>query len=232
MSSGIIAFVFARGGSKGLPRKNVLPLGGKPLIAHAIDTAHAVGRISKVIVSTDDEEIADVARRAGAEVPFMRPPGLATDDAPEWLAWQHAIRFMRDAGEKLDVFLSLPATSPLRLPADVARCLDMLEQPGTDIVITVREAERSPYFNMVRKQADGTVRLALEGQYHRRQDAPVLFDITTVAYAARADFILSANRIFDGKVRAVEVPRERALDIDTAFDLTVGEALLAASVTK
>lgn len=226
MTSRIVAFVFARGGSKGLPRKNLLPLAGKPLIVHSIDTALALPRVSRVVVSTDDEEIAEISRGAGADVPFLRPPELATDDAPEWLAWQHAIRVLREQGEVVDVFLSLPPTSPLRTPEDVNCCLEALAGSQADMVISVREAERNPYFNMVRRDQDGTIRLALEGKFHRRQDAPELFDITTVAYAARADFVLSATRIFDGRVRAVNIPRERALDIDTHFDMLVAEALL------
>lgn len=222
----IVAFVFARGGSKGLPRKNLRPLAGKPLIVHAIDTALALPRVDKVVVSTDDVEIAEVARKAGVEVPFLRPRELASDTAPEWLAWQHAIRALRESGETVDIFLSLPPTSPLRLPADVDCCLDALLSSSSDAVITVRAAERNPYFNMVRQDPDGSMRLAIEGVFHRRQDAPKLYDITTVAYAARADFILSANRIFDGKVRAVLIPRERALDIDTELDLLIGETLV------
>jgi N-acylneuraminate cytidylyltransferase len=226
MNPRIVAFVFARGGSKGLPRKNLLPLAGKPLVVHSIDTARALPRVAKVIVSTDDIEIADVARTAGAEVPFLRPPELASDTAPEWLAWQHAIRMLRGAGETVDIFLSLPPTAPLRLPADVDCCLDALLSSSSDVVITVREAERNPYFNMVRRETDGSVHLAMEGAFHRRQDAPQLYDMTTVAYAARADFVLAANGIFDGNVRAVLVPRERALDIDTELDLFIGAALI------
>lgn len=226
MTPKIVAFIFARGGSKGLPRKNLLPLAGKPLIVHSIDTALALSRVSRVVVSTDDEEIAEVSRRAGADVPFIRPPELASDNAPEWLAWQHAIRSLRDQGERVDIFLSLPPTSPLRVPDDVNCCLEALLENQADIVISVREAERNPYFNMVRRDADGAVHLAVEGKFHRRQDAPELFDITTVAYAARADFVMSATRIFDGRVRAVEIPRERALDIDTHFDMLIAEALV------
>lgn len=226
MNPRIVAFVFARGGSKGLPRKNLLSLAGKPLVVHSIDTARALPRVAKVIVSTDDIEIADVARKAGAEVPFLRPPELASDTAPEWLAWQHAIRMLRGAGETVDIFLSLPPTAPLRLPADVDCCLDALLSSSSDAVITVREAERNPYFNMVRRETDGSVCLAMEGAFHRRQDAPQLYDMTTVAYAARADFVLAANGIFDGNVRAVLVPRERALDIDTELDLFIGTVLI------
>lgn len=226
MNQSVIAFVFARGGSKGLPRKNLLPLAGKPLIVHSIDIALALPRVRKIVVSTDDAEIADIARKAGAMVPFMRPAELASDTAPEWLAWQHAIKALRGAGEKIDVFLSLPATAPLRTPEDVNICLDTFFNSKSDAVITVREAERNPYFNMVRQEPDGSVRLAIEGRFHRRQDAPVLYDMTTVAYVANADFILNAERLFDGKVSAVQIPRERALDIDTEMDMLIGSALI------
>ena len=226
MNPNIVAFVFARGGSKGLPRKNLLLLAGKPLIVHSIDVALALPRVSKVVVSTDDLEIAEVARKAGAEVPFLRPPELASDTAPEWLAWKHAIYALRNAGEKVDIFLSLPPTSPLRIAADVNCCLDAFLNTSVDAVITVREAERNPYFNMIRQEPEGFVRLAVDGVFHRRQDAPKLYDMTTVAYVARADFILQAERIFDGKVRAVQIPRERALDIDTEMDFLIGSALI------
>jgi N-acylneuraminate cytidylyltransferase len=179
-----------------------------------------------VVVSTDDEEIAEISRRAGADVPFLRPSELASDNAPEWLAWQHAIRTLREQGETVDIFLSLPPTSPLRIPHDVDCCLDALFDNQAEIVISVREAERSPYFNMVKCDADRVCHLAEDGKFHRRQDAPELFDITTVAYVARADFVMSAARIFDGRVRAVLIPRERALDIDTHFDMLIAEALM------
>ena len=225
MTPEIVAFIFARGGSKGLPRKNLLPLEGKPLIVHAIELGRSLHRVKKVVVSTDSEEIAEVARAAGAEVPFMRPAELATDSAPEWTAWQHAILALRASGVRVDVFLSLPPTSPLRSREDVECCLDTFLQQQQDVVVTVREAERNPYFNMVRHEPDGLVRLAVEGNFHRRQDAPMVYDLTTVAYVARADFVLSANRLFDGKVRSVLIPRERALDIDTPLDMLVAKAL-------
>jgi CMP-N-acetylneuraminic acid synthetase len=225
MSREIIAFIFARGGSKGLPRKNLLPLEGRPLIVHAIELGRSLQRVKKVVVSTDSEEIAEVARAAGAEVPFMRPADLATDSAPEWLAWRHAIQVLRAAGERVDVFLSLPPTSPLRSREDVECCLDAFLQQQADVVVTVREAERNPFFNMVRRESDGSVKLAVEGNFHRRQDAPPVYDLTTVAYVVRADFVLSADRLFDGKVRAVLIPRERALDIDTPLDMVVARAL-------
>ena len=223
-----VAFIFARGGSKGLPGKNIMPLAGKPLIAHAIATARACPRLATVIVSTDDPAIAAVAREYGAEVPFPRPAHLAQDDSPEWLAWRHAIDWFQRERGAFDSFVSLPPTSPFRAVADVDACLDRLHaQPDTDIVITVRAAVRSPWFNMVRLDPDGTAHLvnAPAQGITRRQDAPPVFDITTVAYVARPAFILSAPGLFAGRVRTVQVPPERALDIDTPWDFRLAECI-------
>jgi CMP-N-acetylneuraminic acid synthetase len=224
-----VAFIFARGGSKGLPGKNLKVLAGKPLIAYSIDTAKAIPRIETVIVSTDDELIANAARAAGAETPFLRPSELATDHAPEWLAWQHAIRWFEQNRGPFEVFVSLPATAPFRTSDDVECCLNcLLENEETDIVVTGCEAARSPYFNMVQAEQDGTVRLAIEGHsYSNRQEAPKLFDMTTVAYVAHTSFVMSSSRVFDGKVRLVEIPPERALDIDTPFDFEMAEFLVS-----
>jgi len=225
-----VCFIFARGGSKGLPGKNIRMLGGKPLIAYSIDIARANPRLAAVIVSTDDPAIAEAARAHGAEVPFMRPPELATDNAPEWLAWRHAVEWYRRERGDFDIFLSLPATSPFRRQEDVDACLDLLAGDlGADGVITVRDAERSPYFNMVALDAGGYAGLVIlpEGNIARRQDAPVVFDVTTVAYAVRTAYILAGERLFDGRLRAVRVPAERALDIDTPYDFMLAEAIAA-----
>lgn len=224
-----IAFIFARGGSKGLPRKNILPLRGKPLIAWSIEHAFAVKRVERVIVSTDSDEIAEVAREYGAEVPFVRPAEFARDDSPEWLAWRHALNYLLDKDGSLpEVMVSAPATAPLRLPLDIENCLDEYEKGDVDMVITVTDAHRSPYFNMVKTNADGTVGLVIPPQsaIARRQDAPAVYDMATVAYVARPGFIMTHNATFEGRVRAVHVPAERAIDIDTLLDFQMAECLL------
>jgi len=224
-----VAFIFARGGSKGLPGKNIRPLGGKPLIAWSIEHALAVKRIEQVIVSTDSEEIAEVARAHGAEVPFMRPAELAGDKSPEWLAWRHALNFLLETrGSLPDAMVSVPTTAPLRLPIDIENCLDQYEKGGADMVITVTDAHRSPYFNMVTNNEDGTVGLVISPQSRiaRRQDAPVVFDMATVAYVARPEFVMTHNALFEGRVRTVHVPTERAIDIDTLLDFQMAECLL------
>jgi CMP-N-acetylneuraminic acid synthetase len=224
-----VAFIFARGGSKGLPGKNIRPLGGKPLLAWSIEHALAVKRIERVIVSTDSEEIADVARAYGAEVPFIRPAELAGDKSSEWLAWRHALNFLLETSGALpDAMVSVPTTAPLRLPVDIENCLNLYEKDDADMVITVTEAHRSPYFNMVTNNTDGTVGLVIPPQstISRRQDAPAVFDIATVAYVARPDFVMTHNALFEGRVRSVLVPPERAIDIDTLLDFEMAECLL------
>ncbi len=223
------AFIFARGGSKGLPGKNIRLFGGKPLIAWSIQHAQAVTRINRVIVSTDSQEIAAVAQQFGAEAPFIRPAELAQDDSPEWLAWRHALNYLRETTDMLpEVMVSVPATAPLRLPLDVENCLDEYEGGGADIVITVTDARRSPYFNMVTINADSTVHLVSPPQLPiiGRQQAPVVYDMATVCYVASSEFVMTHNSIFEGRVKAVHVPPARGLDIDTLLDFQIAESVL------
>jgi len=229
MSDHLTAFIFARGGSKGLPRKNIKVLAGKPLIAWAIETALKVSEVNRVIVSTEDPDIADIAREFGAEVPFIRPKNLASDNASEWDAWRHALLTLRDIeGEFPDPFISVPTTAPLRLPDDIRACISTYNEGGADVVLAVTEAHRNPWFNMVTTESDGTVRLVNEfsGFINRRQDAPSVWDITTVAYVANPHFILENNRLFDGIVKSISVPVERAIDIDTPHDFAIAEFLM------
>jgi CMP-N-acetylneuraminic acid synthetase len=228
MSKRAFAFIFARGGSKGVPGKNIKLLAGKPLIAYAIETALATRRFESVIVSTDSEEIAAISRRFGAATPFLRPAELASDTAPEWNAWRHAIQFVQNHHGVFDIFVSLPATSPFRNVNDVRGCMSLLEEnPETDIVLTGRRAERSPYFNMVLVDERNFARLVIEPKNNlvRRQDAPEVFELTTVAYAARPHFILRADNVWAGKVRMVVIPEERAMDIDTKHDFFIAECI-------
>ncbi len=226
----VAALVCARGGSKGLPGKNIRPLAGKPLVAWAIEAAKAVARVSRVIVSTDSGEIAAAAREAHAEVPFMRPANLAQDDSPEWLVWRHALTWLEESdGVFPDALLVVPTTAPLRSPLDLERCLDEFQRGEAEVVITVTDAHRNPYFNMVQLHADGSVGIVIpsDGSVNRRQDSPMVYDMTTVAYVAKPEFVMANNGIFAGRVRHVHVPVERALDIDTPLDFRIAECLLA-----
>lgn len=229
----VVGFIFARGGSKGVPHKNIRLLANKPLIAYSIEKAYECSLIDRVIVSTDDTGIAKIALQYGAEVPFMRPAELARDDSPEWLAWQHAILSFMEIEKTfiMDVFVSLPPTSPLRAVEDINACIEKLLNSDADVVITAKVAERNPYFNMVILDEEFNARLLIEdkGRVYRRQDALNLYDVTTVAYTAHPEFVLKAKSIFDGKVKVVLVPSERALDIDSEFDFKFAEFILSQS---
>jgi len=226
-----VAFIFARGGSKGVPRKNIRKLAGKPLIGWAIEQAKAVDSIRRVIVSTDSKEIASIAREFGAEVPFLRPNYLAQDDSPEWLSWRHGLQYLKETEGKLPAaMVSVPTTSPLRHSKDIEKCLQLYFESNIDAVITISESNRSPWFNMVKEGADGTYSLIIppEKGLHHRQEVPSAYDITTVAYVIRPEFVFSHDHIFSGKLKEVHIPKERAIDIDTEFDFQVAESLVNA----
>ena len=221
--------VFARGGSKGVPGKNLRKVGGIPLVGHSIQIGLATPEIEEFFCSTDSEDIAEAARGFGASIPFMRPAELAGDGSPEWDAWQHFAKYLMAAGARVDdAMVSLPATSPLRYVDDVQSAIALYESSSADAVVTMTEASRSPWFNMVTKDGEGHVQVLLgseSGGPARRQDTPKVFDLTTVAYVASLSHILSAPRLFAGVVAGLEIPKERALDIDTELDLDIADFL-------
>ena len=221
------AFKFARGGSKGVPGKNIKEICGKPLIAYSIEIAKEIESIEKIFVSTEDGKIAAVAEEFGADL-IPRPANLAQDNTAEWLAWHHSVEWVEDKYGSFDIFLSLPTTAPLRNKEDIINCLNALNN-HTDIIVSMTESQRNPRFNMVEKQKDGFLKLVIEGdtEYQRRQDAPVVYDLTTVAYVTRPEFIKRSKGIFDGRISGVEIPSERALDIDTELDFSIAEFMMS-----
>lgn len=225
------AFIFARGGSKGLPGKNIKELAGKPLIQYSIDVAFESPSIDKVFVSTDDPQIAITAERAGAII-IKRPSDLATDSSPEWLSWRDAIKWVEDKYGSFDHFVSLPATSPLRDVRDVEAALKQQKTQNADICIAITPAGRSPYFNMVKKTTEGFIKLVNEpeDEVTRRQDAPEVYDITTVVYVSTPQFILNNFGLFSGKVTSIEVPKSRSVDIDDIYDFKLAESILLSGI--
>ncbi len=225
----IWATVFARGGSKGLPGKNLKVLGGLPLVAHSIRVGLEIPRVAGVLCSTDSEEIRAVAEQHGATAPFLRPAELAEDDSPEWLSWKHLAQHLIEAGASPeDLLVSLPATAPLRTLADVESAIVKHRTSGADVVVSYTPAVRSPWFNMVTEAADGFLRVVIEtggDDITRRQDAPKVFDLATVVYVTTLGFVLGVDSLFEGTVAGVEVPAERAIDIDTQLDFDIAEFL-------
>ena len=226
----MIAFVFARGGSKGIPNKNLSMINNKSLLKIAVEDAYSASGISEVIVSTDSFEIAEEARNCGASVPFMRPAHLATDQSSELESWRHAIQFVYERDGVLpSPFISIPTTAPLRSNFDIENAIERYFSTESDLVLTVTPAQRSPYFNMVSVSQDGSVKLPmqLDSDVTRRQDAPNLYDIATVAYVANPKYVMECKSLLAGNVNHVVVPKERSIDIDDMFDLDVARCLFS-----
>jgi N-acylneuraminate cytidylyltransferase len=218
-----VAVIPARGGSKALPRKNILPLGGKPLLAHTILDARAAKRVDRTIVSTDDAEIAEVARAWGAEVPFTRPAALATDAATTEVVLRHALAWLETEGRaRVDAIVLLEATSPFRVAGLVDDVIARLDDPAIDTAFTV--VRDHGYFWS--REGDRIVRLDPDGYQPRQTRAPRWRETGSV-YATRAVVVRGGARI-GPHVALVEQDEVDALvDIHTAFDLWLAERMLA-----
>lgn len=225
MKSKVVAFIFARGGSKGLPGKNIRTLGDKPLIAHSITFAKENPRISDVIVSTDSEEIAEVSKNWGAKVPFLRPASLAGDTVREMDAWRHAVSHYMENISSFDCFLSLPAVSPLRQHEDLDRVIEKVSQTEVDFVLTGVESETSPYANLIEKKETQGFKLCSANEATRRQDTKTVYRIIPMYYACKPDRIFQYDNLFHGRVDMIEIPRSRAADVDTLEDFEYLEFL-------
>ncbi len=236
MHPSCLALIPARGGSKGLPGKNILPLAGLPLIAHSIACARMCPEISHTIISTDSEEIAEVARLYGGEVPFLRPPELARDETPMLPVMQHALREMeRIDGCRYDLFLLLDPTSPGRIPTDISGALKTLvECPDADGIVGVSQPEFNPIWNCVIKR-DGFMAPLISGAhgYTRRQDVPPVWRINASLYFFRRDFLLSlTDSWLLGQILLWEIPESRAVHIDDEFEFKKTELFLNAGLLE
>ena len=224
----IIAIIPARGGSKSLPRKNIKLLAGKPLIAYTIETALKCKLLDRVIVSTDDTEIAAISKKHGAEVPFIRPRELALDTTPMLPVLQHAVSFIeRNEKSHIDIVVLLQPTSPFREVSDIKNCIKKLENEKADSVVTVCEVEHNPYFVMMRFQNDNLVPLLkMRELITRRQDAPNVYLLNGAVYVTRRDVLMNENKIFTDNTKAVIMPQERSIDLDRQLDFEFAEFLM------
>lgn len=223
-----VGFIFARGGSKGLPKKNLQKIGGVSLVGRAVCHALGSGFLEKVVISSDDDEIIEEAVRHGAVCLFKRPDELASDSANEWDAWRHAVEYVMSNGDDFDLFVSVPVTSPLRISEDIDNAVKVYMSQSADVVITGSDAERNPYFNMVQEKAGGKVSLVCENSgIIRRQDAPPVYDMTTVAYVMSPDYIMNHDSIWSGNTFISKVPKDRCADIDNLIDLECARAVYA-----
>lgn len=215
----VLGLIPARGGSKTVPRKNLRELAGKPLVAWAIEVALGCAALDRVIVSTDDEEIAEVARGCGVEVPFLRPPELAGDATPDLPVLRHALEAV---DERFDVVAWLRPTAPLRTAADVENAVRLLQLTGADAVRSVCIAEHSPYWMM--RLEGGKLKPLLGDIPPQRQALPPIYRLNGAVDVALCASV--GDDLFGGDVRAYIMPSERSVDLDTELDFVVAEALL------
>ena len=224
----VLALVNAREGSKGVPRKNVRPLLGKPLIAWSIEAGLAAARVTSLVVSTDDPEIAEIARHHGARVPFMRPSELATDDAMQIDAVRHTVGFLEARGEFHDVVLILQPTAPLRRPEDVDGALTLLETSGADSVISVCDVGGRHPLTCYRAGAGGVLSPLLPSDTRgvQRQDFGTVLWRNGAIYAMRHDVVMKDNSLYGARTVGYLMPEERSFNIDSLFDWKLTEGYL------
>lgn len=225
----ILGHIGARKGSKGVPGKNFRPIAGKPLIDWSLDQLLAAPEIEAVVVSTDDERIYEHAVAKGALDIGLRPAHLATDAAPKWGVWQHALEAAEaKLGQHIDAFVDLDCTSPLRLPEDLAGAIALYRAEQPDMVMSVCEARKNPYFNLVEADESGALHVSkpLPGGVWSRQSAPKVWEHAASTYVLDSAYLRRAKTIYEGRVIPFEMPPERCLDIDSPFDFKLVEMLM------
>jgi len=220
--------ICARGGSKGVPSKNLRLICGRPLIAWTIMQAKASGLFDHIVVSSDAKAILTTAVDSGADAIIVRPDGLASDVAAKVPAIRHAVlEAERQIGRRFDVVADLDVTAPLRLPEDIVGAVKLLEERAVSSVVTGAPARRSPYFNLLERNVDGSVRVSkpLASAVIRRQDAPACFDMNASIYAWPRDNFVADPRVFYPNTLLYEMPAERSHDIDTEVDFMIVDFL-------
>lgn len=227
----IIGHIGVRGGSKGVPGKNVRPLCSRPLIDWSLDQLIGHPGIDLVVVSTDSAAIRDHALARGTFDMGLRPDHLATDAAGKWGVWQHALAEVEArTGRSATAFVDLDATSPLRLPEDISAALDLYHTQAPDMVMSCCEARKNPYFNLVEPDATGALHVSkpLPGGVVARQQAPVVYEHAASTYVVAPDYLRRAKSLYEGRVIPYLMPAERCVDIDTELDFRIVEFLMTA----
>jgi CMP-N-acetylneuraminic acid synthetase len=228
----VLGLIPARGGSKGIARKNIRPLHGKPLLQYTAEAALAARRLSHVLLSTDDEEIATVGRQCGLDVPFMRPSELAQDSTPTLPVVQHALRWLEARGARFDAVCLLQPTNPLRRAGDIDGCIELFEESGADSVVTVLPvpAEYNPHW-VYFQGPDGVLRLSTGDQapITRRQDLPPAFHREGSVYVTRRDVVMESSSLYGNRTVGYVLTPEGSVNIDDLADWQRAEGMLSQS---
>ena len=217
----------ARGGSKGIPGKNIKPLCGKPLIAYSVEVARQLADDRDICVTTDDERIAQVVKNMRLDVPLMRPDYLATDGCGTYEVLLHAVKFYEELGRDYDTLVLLQPTSPMRTAEDVQAAIDAYT-PDIDMVVTVTEAASNPYYNCYETDENGFLHISKgDGCYTRRQDAPKAWEYNGAVYVINIESLKKGPLGSFRRRKMVEMSRERSVDLDTPLDWMVAEAIMS-----
>ena len=225
----VLGLITARGGSKGVPRKNVRLMNGKPLVAYAVEASLGSRSIHRTILSTDDEEIADAGRNFGADVPFMRPSELALDATPMFPVVEHAVMTLREQGDNYDAVCLLQPTNPLRRPADVDACVDMLEGSDADSVISVLPVPHEYNPRWVFWRGTGGELSLSTGEAEpvaRRQDLPAAVHRDGTVYVTRFETIVREKNLYGSRIHGYEIDPLHSANIDTEDDWAAAEERL------
>ena len=231
----ILCTICARGGSKGVKNKNIKVLNGKPLIAYTIEQAKDSGLFEHIVISTDSDDIANIAREYGAEVFFKRSPEMANDTAGKLDVIKDAfIRSEKYYNKQFNYLIDLDATAPLRNVEDIVNSFNQFLEANNDNLITAMPSRRSPYFNLVEIDVDGKVSLSkkLDTAIIRRQDAPKSYDMNASIYIWKRNVILNETSIFLDKTGLYVMPEKRSIDIDTELDYKFVEFLMKENYAK
>ncbi len=216
----------ARGGSKGIPHKNIKLLAGKPLIAYAIELARKFAVDADICVTTDSAEIAAVAEGLGLKVPFLRPAELSTDSCGTYEVLIHALDYYKSMGVEYDTIVLLQPTSPLRISDDIEHVMERYSS-DVDMVVTVTEAASNPYYNLFETDGDGFLQISKgDGKFTRRQDIPKVWEYNGAVYMINVKSLRAMTLGEFPKRLMVEMPRSRSIDLDTELDWLIAEKLM------
>jgi len=225
----LLCTICARGGSKGVKNKNIKPINGKPLIAYTIEQAKASGLFEHIVISTDSDDIAEIAQQYGAEVFYKRSTEMASDTAGKLDVIRDAfIKSEKHYAQQFDYLIDLDATAPLRNIADITESFKQFLKDNNDNLITAMPSRRSPYFNLVEVDVKGGVSLSkeLDESVVRRQDAPKSYDMNASIYIWKREVILNTNSLFLKNTGLYVMPEERSIDIDTELDYKFVEFIM------
>ena len=222
----ILGAIFARGNSKGIKNKNLLKFKNKSLVGHAVNQAYKSKFIKKVYISSDSKKIINEAKKYRAIAPFIRPKSLSSDTAKHIYVWRHFINYLKKSKINVDYIVDIPTCTPLRRISDLDKCIKLAVKKNLDIVHTISKSNKNPYFNMLEKKGKKfKIIKNPKKKIYRRQDAPKCFNLANVCYVFKPRYILKTKDFLTGKVGFIEIPKERAIDIDDKIDYKVVSTL-------